>query len=562
MHWKNLLDQVSIWSIILLLSTCGSQPEEPIELSSGEVVYPYHQANVGSIAFLNEWVSLKDLTRVDNQRQIVLTEGATFYAILLPEYSQTYYLHQLAPELSANELCKIGNWNVRFYLDEELIYEDDINPGAGGCFYRNEYAAVAVPFVANDEGDSNHWGAYLWKRFFYKERHERHFETGPQSLKLEFRPYLTLDGETKYGEVVAEGTVEISLETKAIAEADKRVQVIAPTDEWPLAVQNFDTTHVRTINEKIAQGRYQNVTSLVVIKDGELLVEEYFNGASRESLHDTRSVGKSFVGTLMGLAIADGHIKDELVTLGQCYSLQSFGNYSTAKEEITLKDLLIMQAPLLGNDADLDSPGNEENMYPTDDWVKFGLDLPIDEEKLANPRWEYFTAGSVLLGDILDKAVPNNLEQYADKRLLQPLGIDTYRWQYTPSGVVNTAGSFQLRSLDYAKYGWLYQQEGVWKGEQLLPASWVEASMTAQVQRGEDSLKTYGYQLWREVITYNEKPYTISYAAGNGGNMIVIFHDEPIAIVITATAYGNPIGHAQAWEMLERYLMPMLVSED
>ncbi len=134
----------------------------------------------------------------------------------------------------------------------------------------------------------------------------------------------------------------------------------------------------------------KEITSIVVIKDGKLLLEEYFNGADRNTLHDPRSAGKSFASTLMGIAIKDGYIKNEDQTLDQFYNLKSFENYDVKKDQIKIKDLLTMSSAFEGSDADSNSPGNEENMYPTDNWVKFALDLPIDQSKKSGEKWDYF----------------------------------------------------------------------------------------------------------------------------------------------------------------------------
>ena len=115
-----------------------------------------------------------------------------------------------------------------------------------------------------------------------------------------------------------------------------------------------------------------------------------------------------------------------------------------------------MSSAFNGSDAQSDSPGNEENMYPTDNWVKFALDLSMDSTKSNGQQWDYFTAGVILLGDILNKSVPEGLEKYADKKLFAPLNIKKYQWQYTPQKVANTAGGLQMTSLDYAKVGQLY----------------------------------------------------------------------------------------------------------
>lgn len=70
-------------------------------------------------------------------------------------------------------------------------------------------------------------------------------------------------------------------------------------------------------------------------------------------------------------------------------------------------------------------------MYPTNDWIKFALDLPMSERNVGD-KWAYFTAGVVILGDIINRSLPQGLEKYADEKLFQPLGITKYEWPYTP----------------------------------------------------------------------------------------------------------------------------------
>jgi len=338
--------------------------------------------------------------------------------------SHTHYLSLLAPGLTANELCKSGNWNVKFYVDNQFIYEDNINTGAGSCFYRNEFSSVGVPLIAKEEVFDKHWGTYLWKRFFYKEKNEKLFLDGSH----EFSPYLMINNEVKYGDIVAIGSVLISLQEKEVAEQAISVQPIQENTEWKIADQNYNKALLREVNKKVAQERYKKLTSIIVINNGELMIEEYFNGANRNTMHDTRSVGKSFVGTLMGLAISNGFIKDENEKLNKFYQLDKYKNYSQQKESISIKDLLTMSSLFMGNDMDISSPGNEENMYPLNDWVKFTLDLPIDSSKLTKKKWSYFTAGSILLGDILNKSAPTNLESFSADKLFKPLNIKNYKW--------------------------------------------------------------------------------------------------------------------------------------
>jgi CubicO group peptidase (beta-lactamase class C family) len=286
-------------------------------------------------------------------------------------------------------------------------------------------------------------------------------------------------------------------------------QSMKPADGWGLSQKAYDKGKIGELKQQIVQKLYKDITSVVVIDEGKVLIEEYFNGATRATLHDTRSVGKTFASALAGLAMRDGYLKSETQTLREFYDLRKFANYSPKKESVTLKSLLTMTSGFLGDDSQAESPGNEEKMYPTSDWVKFALDLPMDPNKEMEKDWSYFTAGVVMLGDILHRAVPDGLEKYADRELFEPLGIKDYQWQYTPQKVANTAGGLRLRSLDLAKFGLLYKNGGAWNGKQILPRRWVESSLSKQVELLERENEYYGYLFWNKVYTVDGKQHEV-----------------------------------------------------
>ena len=258
-------------------------------------------------------------------------------------------------------------------------------------------------------------------------------------------------------------------------------------------------------------------------------------------------------------AIQDGFIKDENQTLKKFYDLKQFDNYEVKKDSIKLKDLLTMSSAFDGSDIRGDSPGNEENMYPSENWVKFALNLPMDKAKTNGGQWDYFTAGVVLLGDILDKSIPEGLEKYAAERLFKPLNINQYQWQYTPQKVVNTAGSLQMTSLEYAKYAQLYKNNGVWNGKQILSPEWIHKTFTRQIQIPERDNQFYGYLFWNKTIAYEGKKYEYFYCAGNGGNQFIIFKELPLVIIITSKAYNKAYGHPQADTIIGDYILPAVL---
>ena len=336
-------------------------------------------------------------------------------------------------------------------------------------------------------------------------------------------------------------------------------QPVRPGGGWPVSSDRYDLDRIRELNRKIAQRDFKDITSVVVIKDGRLLVEEYFNGADRTTLHNTRSVGKTFTSALMGAAVRDGYIKGLDQTLAGFYDLKSFANDSPKKDAVSLKDLMTMSSAFLGSDNDEASPGHEEKMYPTANWVKFALDLPMDPAKENGKQWDYFTAGVILLGDILDKAVPGGLATYADRVLFKPLGITRYEWQYTPQKVVNTAGGLQMSSLDYAKFGQLYKNRGRWNGVPVLPEEWVAKSFQKYLAVPGRAETYYGLLFWNTTYHVAGRPYETFFCTGNGGSKIFVFLDQPLVVVITATAYGRPYMHTQVDKMMERYILPAVI---
>ena len=513
------------------------------------ITYPIHKANIGKIAFMSKVVPIETFTQTDFLTTFELKEKTDLNIRVFLGNSLTNYLHLLSPQLTADELTKSGNYQFTFFVDNKRVYVENLNVGAGSAESKNQRTIFRIPLISSANEDS--WGRFLWNRF-YGNGGQDALTNGEHLLKIEIRPYLKLN-EILIGNIIAEGELKIIVPEIKINEQLVKVQSIKPLNDFQISTSQINTAKIEEFNRKIATQNFKDITSIVVLKDGELLLEEYFNGASRKTLHDTRSVGKSFASTLLGIAIKENYIKSENQTLNEFYKLHSFQNYSIAKDSITLKDLLTMSSSFDGSDMNSESPGNEENMYPTKNWVEFALNLPIKKSKTENKQWDYFTAGVVVLGDIIHKSVPNGLEKYSNENLFKPLGITKYKWQFTPQKVANTAGSVQLRSLDYAKYGQLYKNQGVWNGKQILSQEWIAKSLSHQMIISEDEY--YGYLFWNKTYNVNGVNYEVYYSSGNGGNRIFIFKDFPIVVVITSTAYNTPYGHKQVDKIMQNYLI-------
>lgn len=303
-------------------------------------------------------------------------------------------------------------------------------------------------------------------------------------------------------------------------------------------------------------GDYPETTSVLVLKDDAVLYEAYFGAGGPEALNNTRSATKSVTALAIGAAIGDGFIAgvDDRVSsyFPEGHPLHDGG----VKEEMTLRDLLTMSSALRCNDSDPDSPGNEENMYPKDDWAAWVYGLPASSD--LRGKWRYCTAGVVLLGKVLEAATGERADAYIERRLLQPLGVAEQKWFYSASGDVMTGGGLELTARDLGKLARLVMNEGRWEDKQLVPAAFVRDALS--VHHHANAEQDYGYLFWRRDYKTACGDRSGWYMAGNGGNAVVMFADLNAVMVVTRTRYNTPGMHQETIDLIERRLLPPLVS--
>ncbi len=539
----------------ILLLACLQLPGQQKEfVKDSGITSPIHKAHIGKIIFTAKDLSAGAYTEKDFLNSYRFTPKSNLYMTVFMGHSLTNYLNPLAPGLSVEELTKLGSYHFSFYVDDHLIYQNNLHPASLYPEQKNVETVISKPLTVHPSADW--WSSYLWLRFM-SNGGDSALTEGKHLFKMEIRPYIK-NPELKIGEVIATGHIPLDVQKPKIDPATIQLSEVKPYSGLSVSKEAFDKNKIKALKAKEGEDVFKNITSVVVLKNNKILVEEYFNNANRNTLHDVRSVGKTFASTMAGIAISEGFLKNEDQTLGEFYDLKKFKNYSPLKEKTTIKELLTMSSIFEGNDNNGNSAGNEENMYPTADWVKFTLDLPIDTAN-AKGEWHYFTAGVVVLGDIIHKSVPGGLEKYAEQKLFAPLGITNYKWQYTPQKVANTAGGIRMNALDFAKYAQLYKNEGKWNGKQILPKSWVDKSFTKHKSIPLREKEYYGYLFWNKTYKVNGKEYEAFYCAGNGGNHIYIFRELPVVVVITATAYNRPYSHSQVHTIMEDYVLPSIL---
>lgn len=327
------------------------------------------------------------------------------------------------------------------------------------------------------------------------------------------------------------------------------------------AASGFRLAPLSALNQALVDDSFPNTTSVLILRDGRLVFERYFRSGGLKVLNDTRSAMKSVTALAVGAALADGAVPSvDVPVFPRLADRAPFSHDGPLKQGITLADLLTMSSALDCNDWDAASPGNEEHMYPRRDWTRWAVDIPVraDYRRDAAGRgpFSYCTAGVFLLGQIIQRAVTQPVDQYVNRRLLKPLGITDQSWPRSPSGEVGTGGGLRLRSRDLAKLGLLVASRGRWAGKEVVPAEWIEQMLT--VRRRVDGEQGYGYLYWHRTYRSPCGPLGAWYMSGNGGNVVAVMPDAAIVAVVTREHYNQRGMHQQTHRLMEDHVLGAL----
>jgi len=325
-------------------------------------------------------------------------------------------------------------------------------------------------------------------------------------------------------------------------------------DHDGLETGNLDNTGLdkkllQEMVQKIIDGTYPNVHSVLIIKDGKLVFEEYFYEHDKYKLHALRSATKSFVSALTGIAIDKGYIKSKDEKVLSYFPEYTFQHNTEEKKQITLENLLTNQSGLDCDVYNSKAVGNESIMAYEKDWIQYSLDLPMNDR--AGGIGQYCSSNPIILGRIIEKATQMSLPAFAQQTLFKDMGIKNFAWHFKPdpsSG--ETFCQLNLRSRDMAKFGLLYLNNGFWNGKQVIPKDWVAQSLAKHsVVAGLD----YGYLWWTKYLDADGVRYYGKLAQGNGGQKIYIFKELNLVTVITAGHYNM---QSSSNELNSKYILP------
>jgi CubicO group peptidase (beta-lactamase class C family) len=322
-------------------------------------------------------------------------------------------------------------------------------------------------------------------------------------------------------------------------------------DGWgtsSLAEQNIELAPIVEMVEQVRSGQYVGISSVVLARRGSLVLDEYFELGERDTIHTTRSASKTITSALIGIAIDHkfvASVDEPLLSFFPEYK-GKISNWDEAKNEITLAHVLSMTSGVRGN---------EDAMYPTEDWTQFYFDQPLANK--PGEKFSYATSGAVSLGGVISSSSGLNVKTFAEQYLFGPLGITKHFWPGTSRGLAMTGGGLKLKSRDMAKFGQLYLDKGLWKGKRVISESWIDLSTkkhSISDLYGED----FGY-FWRMIDRTIEGRKIRSYEAwGNGGQFIMIFPSLDLVAVFTGENYGRFPEMEQPFEMVEKYILPAI----
>jgi len=292
----------------------------------------------------------------------------------------------------------------------------------------------------------------------------------------------------------------------------------------------------------------ESVRSLLVQKNNNLIIEEYFRNATPDHPYNIKSASKSIISLLVGIAVDQGKISlDE--TLGDYFSEYFDTSPDPEKEIITIRNLLSMQSGL-----ETTSFYNYGAWVISDDWVEFQLDQPLEE--VPGGKMVYSTGTSHLLSVIITKATGMNTKAFAEEFLFDPLNIQVGGWDRDPQGYYMGGNNLALTPNALLKIGQLILNGGTWQNKEILSQKWIRDSFQSYT-RSNFNPYDYGYMWWNRPVA----GYDVYFAWGFGGQYIFIIPELNSVSVITSfldnatqrRTYKEPI-----FDLLEDQIIPFL----
>ena len=329
----------------------------------------------------------------------------------------------------------------------------------------------------------------------------------------------------------------------------------APDDPTDDDLWRFSTLDAQGIDPDILSNGLTQMAdsstrqSLILMRNGFIVYEEYFNGSHASDSNNIASVSKSILSALYGIAVEKGYFQSTEERVADHLPAYFEEASDPRLLDLTLHDMLTMTHGLAWEENE-----TERFLNRSEDWVADILSLPVSNE--PGTLFHYSTGASHVMSAVLTEATGISTCEFAHRNLFEPLGIEAEFWGVDPQGYYTGGHSVSMTAREMARFGQLFLDEGRWQGEQIIPGWWVAASTTPRIDIGND-YAGYGYYWWLNHIA----TYDLYSALGAGGQILHVIPELELLMVTTHDFRRNPRDYAEeaeSYQFIWNYLIPAL----
>jgi len=281
--------------------------------------------------------------------------------------------------------------------------------------------------------------------------------------------------------------------------------------------------------------KHETIYSLLVVKNGYLIAEKYFNQGSIDELSKRASVTKSYTSALVGIALNKGYLSS--------IDQKMLNFFPDIAEQITIRNMLEMRAGYPWEEKDAAA---WDALWSGEYLTKIAA-IPLNAD--PGTRFQYSNLTAHWMGIIAARASGMDLMSLGKEFLFGPLGVTAGEdWNRDVDGYYIGCGDIQFTARDMARFGQLYLDDGKYKGKQIVPANWVRDSLRVYSEHAWDNIGRfhdigYGYYWWSATAGSQH----VNFAWGHGGNLIVLVHDLNMVVVVTADSFWGKDVHFDSW---------------
>lgn len=304
-----------------------------------------------------------------------------------------------------------------------------------------------------------------------------------------------------------------------------------------------DEAAIIKLAKEVAAGNYGKYDSLLIAKGGTLLFESYYNRGRVDLSHPQSSATKSYTSLALGRAIQMGYLSMDDLDKPVISFLNDIDSTKLVEgaETITLHHALTMTTGIDISQEGWDAISTDLDRVKGQGEIQAILEdsAPITKETQV---FKYGT-GPQFVMQVIEAVVPGSAQAFIRTELFGKLGITNYDWRLAPSGLPESGWKVSVTARDMLKVGFLVDNDGQWKGEQLVPKAYLERATSRQLLTGDDDIygggalvsnQGYGYFFWVTDLALDGKKHHAFSAQGGGGMYILLVKDFDLVVVVTA----------------------------